>query len=184
MIEMKYNPRVTSTPIQDGMGLFGNPTSSYTNKSGNSSHRAKEIPPHISQGEIELKMEEDIATRKLMLQRIPRSNDWPKFYGKSEENFMDLIDFINGIADDCNPPNQIITCRISSLFKGIASHWYLHKRREHGQKPWKWWRQAIISQFFTSVWLSKMQMEFENDDRSDYESNANEMEQNFCDSTS
>ena len=99
-LDVKKIPRITSTPLLHEKAVFGTPHNIFTDKSGNSTNMAKDMPPHISQVQSELIMEEDLATRKLMLQSIPRSDDWPKFYGKSEENFMDFIDFIYGIVDD------------------------------------------------------------------------------------
>jgi len=104
---------------------------------------------------------EDWQLQKIILQSLPHMRDWKKFSGRSDENFFDFIDFVDGIILDINPPDTIITTKLGSLLTGIAGEWYRQKRKESGKQPWLYWRNAIIDHFGNSVWQNKMQLAFD-----------------------
>lgn len=105
----------------------------------------------------------DWNIQKILLNSLPSTKDWPRFIGRVDVNFYDFIDFVDGIKSDMNPPDEAITCRFSSLFTGIANYWFVTKRKEYGPQKWEFRSTALIKDFGTAEFLTRLQMKFEKD---------------------
>ncbi|MBW0463622.1 hypothetical protein O181_003337 [Austropuccinia psidii MF-1] len=75
--------------------------------------------------------------QKEALKQLPEASSWPKFSGKGEYDYMELIDYIDGLFIDVpSIPDYCITARLNTTFKGHASIWYTEMKEIHGRRNW------------------------------------------------
>ncbi|MBW0570515.1 hypothetical protein O181_110230 [Austropuccinia psidii MF-1] len=64
-------------------------------------------------------------SEKEALKQLPEASSWPKFSGTGEYDYIELIDYIDGLFIDVpSIPDYWITARLNTAFKGHASIWY------------------------------------------------------------
>ncbi|MBW0501666.1 hypothetical protein O181_041381 [Austropuccinia psidii MF-1] len=82
---------------------------------------------------------------KEALKQLPEASSWPKFPGTGEYDYMELIDYIDGLFIDVpSIPDYWITARLNTAFKGHASIWYTEMKEIHGRRNWPWWKSKTI----------------------------------------
>ncbi|MBW0501372.1 hypothetical protein O181_041087 [Austropuccinia psidii MF-1] len=79
------------------------------------------------------------------LKQLPEPSSWPKFSGTGEYDHMEPIDYIDGLYIDVpSIPDNWITARLNTAFKGHSSIWYTEMKQIHGRKSWPWRKSQII----------------------------------------
>ncbi|MBW0535453.1 hypothetical protein O181_075168 [Austropuccinia psidii MF-1] len=87
-------------------------------------------------------------SEKEALKQLPEASSWPKFFGTGEYDHMELIDYIDGLFIDVpSIPDNWITARINTAFKGNASIWYTEMKDIHGRRNWEWWKSQILQKY-------------------------------------
>ncbi|MBW0507707.1 hypothetical protein O181_047422 [Austropuccinia psidii MF-1] len=103
-------------------------------------------------------------SEKEALKQLPEASSWPKFSGTGEYYYLELIDYIDGLFIDVpSIPDNWITARLSTEFKGHASIWYIEMKDIHGRRNWPWWNSQIIQKYSNGSWIWQNLMSFEND---------------------
>ena len=143
-----------SSPFQDKHRVQHNDNSLVT-------HR----PPRRESSIVELQTTEalqDAALRKEVLQNFPNVKDWPEFNGEGEYNHQEFIDWVDQVRTTMNPPDVLITSKLSLVFKGTARQWLVDVIKEDTpyNKTWDEWKEAIQSRFGNSQWKNKMERAF------------------------
>ncbi|MBW0557886.1 hypothetical protein O181_097601 [Austropuccinia psidii MF-1] len=101
---------------------------------------------------------------KEALKQLPEASSWPKFSGKGEYDYVELIDYIDGLFINVpNIPDYWITATINKSFKGHSSIWYTEMKEIHGMRNWPWWESQIIQNYSNGTWIWQITMSFEND---------------------
>ncbi|MBW0495732.1 hypothetical protein O181_035447 [Austropuccinia psidii MF-1] len=82
---------------------------------------------------------------KEAFKKFPEASSWPKFSGIGENDYMELIDYINRLFIDV-PRMQYywITAILNTEFKGNAYILYTEMKEIHGRGSWPWWKSQII----------------------------------------
>ncbi|MBW0487173.1 hypothetical protein O181_026888 [Austropuccinia psidii MF-1] len=76
-------------------------------------------------------------SEKESLKQLPEVSSWPKFTVTGEYDFMELIDYIDGLFIDVpSIPDYWITSGLNTEFKGHASIWYTEIKEIHGRRSW------------------------------------------------
>ncbi|MBW0555129.1 hypothetical protein O181_094844 [Austropuccinia psidii MF-1] len=98
------------------------------------------------------------------LRQLPEASSWPKFSGTEEHDHMEYIDYIDGIFIDVpSIPDDWITTRLNTAFKGHSSIWYTEIKEIHGKRNWRWWRIQIIQNYKNDTWIWQKTLSFGND---------------------
>ncbi|MBW0590183.1 hypothetical protein O181_129898 [Austropuccinia psidii MF-1] len=76
-------------------------------------------------------------SEKEALKELPEASSWPKFSGTGEYDHMELVYYIDGpfIHVPCIPDDWI-TARLHTAFKGHAIIWYTEINKIHGRRNW------------------------------------------------
>ncbi|MBW0500005.1 hypothetical protein O181_039720 [Austropuccinia psidii MF-1] len=76
-------------------------------------------------------------SEKEELKQLSEASSWTKFSGTGEYDHMKLIDYIYGLFIDApSIPDEWITSRLNTEFKGHASIWYTEMKKIHGRRSW------------------------------------------------
>ncbi|MBW0552097.1 hypothetical protein O181_091812 [Austropuccinia psidii MF-1] len=103
-------------------------------------------------------------SEKEALKQLPEASRWPKFFGTGAYDYMELIDYIDGIFIDIpSIPDYWITTRLNTEFKGHYSFWYTEMKELHGRRSLPWWKIKIIQKYRNGTWIWKNIISFEND---------------------
>ncbi|MBW0492627.1 hypothetical protein O181_032342 [Austropuccinia psidii MF-1] len=71
------------------------------------------------------------------LKQLPEASNWPKLSGTEEYDYMELIDYIDGLFIDVpSIPDYWIVSRLITAFEGLASIWYREMKEIHGRRCW------------------------------------------------
>ncbi|MBW0578977.1 hypothetical protein O181_118692 [Austropuccinia psidii MF-1] len=98
------------------------------------------------------------------LKQFPEASSWPKFSGSGEYDYMELIDYNDGLFINVpSIPDYWITARLNTSFKGHASIWYPEMKEIHGRRNWPWWKSQIIQNYSNGTWIWQKTRSFEND---------------------
>ncbi|MBW0467547.1 hypothetical protein O181_007262 [Austropuccinia psidii MF-1] len=98
------------------------------------------------------------------LKQLPEASSWPKFSGTGQYDDIELIDYIYGLLIDVpSIPDDCITARLNTAFKGHASIWYTEMREIHGRRNWPWWKSQIIQKYNNGTCIWKKAISFENE---------------------
>ncbi|MBW0556852.1 hypothetical protein O181_096567 [Austropuccinia psidii MF-1] len=96
--------------------------------------------------------------------QLPEASSWPKFSGAGEYDHMELIDHIDGLFIDVpSIPDNWITARLNTAFKGNASIWYTEMEEIHCRRNWPWWKGQIIQKYSYGTWIWQDAISFDND---------------------
>ncbi|MBW0527106.1 hypothetical protein O181_066821 [Austropuccinia psidii MF-1] len=103
-------------------------------------------------------------SEKEALKQLPEASSWPTFSGTGEYDYMELIDYIDGLFIDIpSIPDYWITARLNIAFKGHAIIWYTEMKESHGKRNWPQWKSQIIRNYSNGTWIWKKTMAFENE---------------------
>ncbi|MBW0513659.1 hypothetical protein O181_053374, partial [Austropuccinia psidii MF-1] len=92
---------------------------------------------------------------------IPKLEEWPTFSGGGEYNHMEFIRTVDMLQEDFHMPDEIIVCKLQSLFTRTAKKWYYEMKLDHGKHDWPWWKCKIITKWANNYWRFKMENAFE-----------------------
>ncbi|MBW0534362.1 hypothetical protein O181_074077 [Austropuccinia psidii MF-1] len=82
------------------------------------------------------------------LKQLPEASSWLIFSRIGEYDHMELINYTYGLFIDVpSIPDDWITSRLNTSFKGHASIWYTEMKEVHGRRSWPWWRSQIIQKY-------------------------------------
>ncbi|MBW0593835.1 hypothetical protein O181_133550 [Austropuccinia psidii MF-1] len=103
-------------------------------------------------------------SEKEALKQLSQASSWPKLSGTGEYDHMELIDFIDGLFIDVpSIPDDWITARFNTAFKGHASIWYTEMKEIHGRRNWPWWKSQIIQNYSNGTRIWQKTMSFANE---------------------
>ncbi|MBW0576821.1 hypothetical protein O181_116536 [Austropuccinia psidii MF-1] len=103
-------------------------------------------------------------SEKEALKELPEASSWPRLSGTGEYDHKELIDYIDGpFIDVPIMPDDWITYRLNTEFKGHASIWYTEMKEIHGRRNWPWWKSQILQKSINGAWIWKGTMSFDND---------------------
>jgi hypothetical protein len=94
---------------------------------------------------------------------FPPFTDWPKFDGADDYDHISFIKYIDHILLSYNADDELVLCRLLSLFEGVALQWFINKQESVGKQSWSTWKQLIKAHFVTRVWEQKISKAFESD---------------------
>ncbi|MBW0586423.1 hypothetical protein O181_126138 [Austropuccinia psidii MF-1] len=93
-------------------------------------------------------------SEKEALKQLSDTSSWPKFSETGEYDYMQLIDYIDGLFIDLlSIPDCWITARLNMAFKVHASIWYTEMKEIHGRRNWPWWKSQIIHKYSNATWI-------------------------------
>ncbi|MBW0462220.1 hypothetical protein O181_001935 [Austropuccinia psidii MF-1] len=108
-------------------------------------------------------------SEKEALKQLPEASIWPKVSHTGEYDYMELIDYIDGLLLDVpSIPDYWITAILNTAFKVHASIWYTEMKEIHGRRNWPWWKSQIIQKYSNGTQIWQTTMSFENDKYSLY----------------
>ncbi|MBW0559821.1 hypothetical protein O181_099536 [Austropuccinia psidii MF-1] len=93
---------------------------------------------------------------------IPMIEEWPRFSGEGENNNIEFIRTIDMFQEGFYIPDEIVVCKLRSLFTRNSKRWYPKMRQEHGKHVWSWWKSEITSKWANNSWGFKIENAFEN----------------------
>ncbi|MBW0507181.1 hypothetical protein O181_046896 [Austropuccinia psidii MF-1] len=98
-------------------------------------------------------------SEKEALKQLPEALSWPKISGKGEYDYMELIDYIDGLFIDVpRIPVYCITDRLNTAFKVHASIWCTEMKEIYGRRSWPWWKSQMIQKYSNGIWIWKNTM--------------------------
>ena len=85
----------------------------------------------------------------------PKTNEYPTFEGKPDEDWVNFIDIIDTLQSSYNLPDAEITSRLPSILLGVARVWFRVTCRAHRGASWARWKELIQDKFNTPLWRMK-----------------------------
>jgi hypothetical protein len=158
-------PRMVPPHMQDSTGGEASHIRDRSRVPHHEQSFVTERPQRRESSIVELQTTEALqaaALRKEVLRNFPNVKDWPEFTGEGEYNHQEFIDWVDQLRTTMNPPDVLITSKLSLVFKGTARQWLLDVMKEDAPytKTWEEWKEAIQSRFGNSQWKNNMERSF------------------------
>ncbi|MBW0487547.1 hypothetical protein O181_027262 [Austropuccinia psidii MF-1] len=98
------------------------------------------------------------------MKQLSEASNSTKFSLTVEYDHFELRDYIDGIFIDLpSIPDNWITARLNTAFKGHASIWYTKMNKVHGKRSLPWWKSQIIQKYRKATFIWQKIISFEND---------------------
>lgn len=88
--------------------------------------------------------EEKFERYKLIKRDVPPVKEWETFSGEGEYDRINLMEDMDDLQQDMSLPDYMITSRLGILFTGLATMWYIEKKKLR-QLTWSQWNASYVN---------------------------------------